>query len=708
MIRRVPAVLLLVAGCAAEPDLAVTSAALGEPRDGFPTWEERVVFVWTNRARADPAADLASCSVCAERDCYAPRPPLVWDHALARAARFHSDNLALAGCGLQHDSPCTLVSDLGTLYTPGPCDGSPSCACTGGTATCGSSGTSFAARVGLFGVTPRAENIATGSDPVSTFYLWLHEPDSNPACGWRVSNGHRANILGDARSLGVGKTAAGRIWTQDFGASGTPDGLVGGVHYPRTGPDVELRANWHRPGVTPSSAIVNVGGTCLPMTLERGSGDSGTYLATASGLSGCVRYHFRFTTPAGDVVYPSTGSFGIDCPDDGSSAAPPACGCTPSCDGRSCGDDGCGGSCGSCPSDRSCSASGTCVCAGGRTDCGGACVDTSSDEAHCGGCGNACASAEQCVSGTCVAVCTPSCDGRSCGDDGCGGSCGSCPAGRTCDASGQCVCPAGRTECGGACVDTSRDPSHCGGCGAACPSGQACTGGACACVPTCGGRECGDDGCGGSCGTCGDGRVCAGGACECAESLTRCGGECVDVRVDERHCGGCGVACAAGETCVAGACTASPPDAGCAPACEGRACGDDTCGGSCGACEADRVCGAGGQCLCTDGRTECDGACVDVRGDDAHCGACGAACAPDQRCVGGECTGGGQRPDAGVDAGASIDAGAGDVRALRGTCGCRAAGADRAPVGLLLSCVALAALRRRRLGALAKARRRKG
>jgi V8-like Glu-specific endopeptidase len=34
--------------------------------------------------------------------------------------------------------------------------------------------------------------------------------------------------------------------------------------------------------------------------------------------------------------------------------------------------------------------------------------------------------------------CTPSCDGRQCGDDGCGGVCGTCADGQTCSADGQC------------------------------------------------------------------------------------------------------------------------------------------------------------------------------------------------------------------------------------------------------------------------------
>lgn len=36
------------------------------------------------------------------------------------------------------------------------------------------------------------------------------------------------------------------------------------------------------------------------------------------------------------------------------------------------------------------------------------------------------------------AACVPRCDGRRCGDDGCGGTCGSCPEGRACDAAGRC------------------------------------------------------------------------------------------------------------------------------------------------------------------------------------------------------------------------------------------------------------------------------
>jgi hypothetical protein len=71
--------------------------------------------------------------------------------------------------------------------------------------------------------------------------------------------------------------------------------------------------------------------------------------------------------------------------------------CTPNCSGKQCGSDGCSGTCGTCPSNESCSASGTCV------------------------------------------ACTPQCSGKQCGADGCGGSCGTCTTGQSCNSSGQCV-----------------------------------------------------------------------------------------------------------------------------------------------------------------------------------------------------------------------------------------------------------------------------
>jgi hypothetical protein len=87
--------------------------------------------------------------------------------------------------------------------------------------------------------------------------------------------------------------------------------------------------------------------------------------------------------------------------------------------------------------------------------------------------------------------CTPSCERRICGDDGCGGTCGACPAGFTC-AGGRCECLSPRALVCGGCIDLLTDLQHCGQCGAACGGAEAvcehgncCTspGSRCRCTP---------------------------------------------------------------------------------------------------------------------------------------------------------------------------------------------------------------------------------
>ncbi|MGC4120784.1 MAG: triacylglycerol lipase [Myxococcales bacterium] len=133
--------------------------------------------------------------------------------------------------------------------------------------------------------------------------------------------------------------------------------------------------------------------------------------------------------------------------------------CAPHCAGRLCGDDGCGGRCGACPSGSACEPlAGTCRAA----DCAGKACGPNGIGGSCG----TCAAPARCdlTSGTCL---TPDCAGKACGPDGTGSSCGECPAGKLCDPAGQCV----------------------------------------DCIPRCGG-SCGDDGCGGVCGSCEDGEFC--------------------------------------------------------------------------------------------------------------------------------------------------------------------------------------------------------
>lgn len=91
--------------------------------------------------------------------------------------------------------------------------------------------------------------------------------------------------------------------------------------------------------------------------------------------------------------------------------------------------------------------------------------------------------------------CVFSCDGKTCGSDGCGGVCGVCGCGEECD--------------GGACRFVNCDGLECGddGCGGSCgvcnewPGGYCMSGGQCGCEASCSGKQCGDNGCGGPAGT---------------------------------------------------------------------------------------------------------------------------------------------------------------------------------------------------------------
>lgn len=88
-----------------------------------------------------------------------------------------------------------------------------------------------------------------------------------------------------------------------------------------------------------------------------------------------------------------------------------------------------------------------------------------------------------CQGGICVASppppqCTPNCNDRTCGADGCGGSCGACTGGAFCQG-GNCVCPAGTVSCSGVCANLQTDEAHCGACGTSCAASQVCQAGKC-------------------------------------------------------------------------------------------------------------------------------------------------------------------------------------------------------------------------------------
>jgi len=207
-------------------------------------------------------------------------------------------------------------------------------------------------------------------------------------------------------------------------------------------------------------------------------------------------FHVRASDAAGNVAASEPGD-----------VTTPAC--DPACEGKSCGPDGCGGTCGACGPDQECNGSGACFGgAGCETSWSGGCDGCSCEACVCAMDPYCCQSSwdDTCI-GECMAdcggcgSCTPDCSGKVCGDDGCGGSCGLCEGENDACEGGACVC---HPDCSG--KSCGRD--GCGGFCGTCATGLACDEGVCVCLPACDGRTCGDDGCGGSCGACAEGEAC--------------------------------------------------------------------------------------------------------------------------------------------------------------------------------------------------------
>ena len=312
----------------------------GEPNGTFPSWQERAVAQLTNRARVEPATELAACPAgqCLEAACYsAGVAPLFWHYDLNQAARFHSLTMGKFPF-FAHSTPCVLFSDIDTRF-PGSSDGSFA-------SSCASSGTTTAgARVNLFGAGYGGENAAAGySTPYSVFYAWLYETATTSSCGFTQANGHRYNILkNNGPALGVGHADVagspyGTYWTQDFGGSGSIPKIPSGSHWTATnhlrdpnGGDnnVEFWSNWYDSAGAPTTATVVLDNVPATMTRIRGTATNGAYRATVNGVStACHTYYFSFVDASlNPVRYPTTGTlgFGAGCPDyQGGATAPPA------------------------------------------------------------------------------------------------------------------------------------------------------------------------------------------------------------------------------------------------------------------------------------------------------------------------------------------------------------------------------------------------
>ena len=256
-----------------------------------------------------------------------------------------------------------------------------------------------------------------------------------------------------------------------------------------------------------------------------------------------------------DACEPSYGEDSTSCSEDCGGVAP-SCGdgacdgfescftCAPDC-GTCCGNSICEGvygeDCGSCTTDC-----GTCLgscgdgaCTGDEdcfkcpSDCGDCCGDGVCFSLYgedCAWCPSDCGVCEElCGDGECGALedcasCADDC-GACCGDGSCrveqGEDCGTCAA--DCPV---CPAPCGDGNCDEAAGETCLScEADCGACTPGCGD-QVCDDGAgedclscaadcgeCPCVPSCAGKDCGDDGCEGTCGDCAGAASCVDGAC---------------------------------------------------------------------------------------------------------------------------------------------------------------------------------------------------
>ena len=258
--------------------VALSSPALagyGDVVDGYPSWAERELHLYTNAARVDPQAFEADYSAggCSYDDFTSDeqtaKAPIYYSYPLNDAARFHSLDMRDSG-NFSHDS---------------------------------SDGTSFGQRLSRFYTETSyvGENIAWGYRD-----NWAAMME-----GWMCSSGHRANImLANWTELGTG--VVDNYYTQDFGG-GSADSSIGvrmGVHAPEAAPagqSLTFYADWAGADLAVLSLILD--GEVYPMDLKWGAWESGVFSVNAPMPEGCADYYFVYEDGGGQRAFPEDGAY---------------------------------------------------------------------------------------------------------------------------------------------------------------------------------------------------------------------------------------------------------------------------------------------------------------------------------------------------------------------------------------------------------------
>ena len=236
-----------------------------------------------------------------------------------------------------------------------------------------------------------------------------------------------------------------------------------------------------------ASAVCDAAQHCIQIgTVGEACGDVTFHgVCLANQLYYCVSNLLQMVdcVATGKVCLPTNDGTGFDC-------QPPPC--SANCEGKNCGNDGCGGTCGACGPDKLC-VDGVCTAI---TPCNGVpangtcegntlkqCVNDSLVVTDCAADGKVCTIEPQFDIALCqTETCTPNCTNKSCGTDGCGGSCGTCPEGQTCAEDQQCT-EDGADTCAGKCDGPFVNGANCQ-CDAYCFVAKDCCDDVCDVCPT--------------------------------------------------------------------------------------------------------------------------------------------------------------------------------------------------------------------------------
>lgn len=264
------------------PAMSVVQQAVGEPVQGYPNYEERVLLYLTNRTRSEPDAFRQDIT-------YPPSAPLRFDVQLSKAARWFSEHFITNNvCWCEDHSSCCEMGGTGDAIQ-----------CAGPVTGCGV--TSASSRVGEWSNSYAGENMAKGQrTPLAAIE------------GWISSDGHWQNMNEPSFTLlGPGNYQTG--WVQDFGRDGQPRPVAeDGIHFGNGATQTFASMYYQLGSGGPRTALVIIDGECHELDLKYGTPEQGAFEKTMNLAPGCHRYYFHFTDGNGeDHVYPTMGSFGV-------------------------------------------------------------------------------------------------------------------------------------------------------------------------------------------------------------------------------------------------------------------------------------------------------------------------------------------------------------------------------------------------------------